>query len=219
MRSQLFQARDGSSTLLARSSAADGGLGDGDADADSGCCPHFAHTRDAPLSRTLVLATLLALAFLAYPAVGEAHMLTRADVRAVVVEDVRQARESGRRVTAGMIQRHWQRMVRRARRHNERHLRNRIPIASGVTSCYGDGDGFMGQTMANGRTLTPSTIGVAHKTLPFGTRRRFQVAGRSVVVTVTDRGPFTPGRSWDLTVGAVRALGFSGCAAWGVRGV
>ena len=82
------------------------------------CAPNHS---DAPLSRTLILATLLALAFLAYPAVGEAHILTRADVRAVVVEDVREARAQGRRVTPGQVQRHWDRTVRRAQRHNQMH--------------------------------------------------------------------------------------------------
>jgi rare lipoprotein A (peptidoglycan hydrolase) len=49
----------------------------------------------------------------------------------------------------------------------------------------------------------------AHKTLPFGTHIRVTdiKTGRSVVVTITDRGPFTRGRVLDLCTRAARALG------------
>lgn len=49
----------------------------------------------------------------------------------------------------------------------------------------------------------------AHKTLPFGTRVRVidVKTGRSVIVTITDRGPFTRGRVLDLCTRAARALG------------
>jgi len=48
----------------------------------------------------------------------------------------------------------------------------------------------------------------AHKTLPFGTRVRVTdvKTGRSVVVTITDRGPFNRGRVLDLCTRAARAL-------------
>jgi hypothetical protein len=49
----------------------------------------------------------------------------------------------------------------------------------------------------------------AHKTLPFGTRVRVidLKTGRSVIVTITDRGPFNRGRVLDLCTRAARALG------------
>jgi rare lipoprotein A len=49
----------------------------------------------------------------------------------------------------------------------------------------------------------------AHPRAPFGTRLRVTdlETGRAVVVTVTDRGPFVPGRIVDLSLGAARALG------------
>jgi rare lipoprotein A len=49
----------------------------------------------------------------------------------------------------------------------------------------------------------------AHKTLPFGTRVRVtnQKTGRSVIVTINDRGPFNRGRVLDLCTRAARALG------------
>jgi peptidoglycan lytic transglycosylase len=36
--------------------------------------------------------------------------------------------------------------------------------------------------------------------------------GRSVIVTINDRGPFTRGRIIDVTPAAARAIGFSGLA-------
>ena len=49
----------------------------------------------------------------------------------------------------------------------------------------------------------------AHRTLPFGTRIRVTdpKTGRSVIVTINDRGPFGGHRILDLSVGAARALG------------
>ena len=49
----------------------------------------------------------------------------------------------------------------------------------------------------------------AHKTLPFGTRVRVTnvKTGRSVVVTINDRGPFNRGRVLDLCTKAARTLG------------
>jgi rare lipoprotein A len=49
----------------------------------------------------------------------------------------------------------------------------------------------------------------AHKTLPFGTHVRVTnlKTGRSVVVTINDRGPFNRGRVLDLCTRAARALG------------
>jgi rare lipoprotein A len=48
--------------------------------------------------------------------------------------------------------------------------------------------------------------------LAFGTRLRVAdpKSGRSVVVTVNDRGPFVRGRSLDLSLAAARALGMIG---------
>jgi rare lipoprotein A len=54
----------------------------------------------------------------------------------------------------------------------------------------------------------------AHRTLPFGTRVRVTNGnnGRSVVVTINDRGPFVNGRVIDVTPAAARAIGMSGLA-------
>lgn len=49
----------------------------------------------------------------------------------------------------------------------------------------------------------------AHKTLPFGTQVRVTdlKTGRSVTVTINDRGPFNRGRVLDLCKKAAQALG------------
>jgi rare lipoprotein A len=79
------------------------------------------------------------------------------------------------------------------------------------------GPGLYGNTMACGATLTPATTGVAHKSLPCG-RLVTVCARRCARLRVVDRGPFVGGRTFDLTPGAVHALGGS-TRTWGVRPV
>jgi hypothetical protein len=50
--------------------------------------------------------------------------------------------------------------------------------------------------------------GVAHKSLPCGTRVTFVYGGRTVTATVDDRGPYISGRTWDLNQNTAAALGF-----------
>lgn len=63
---------------------------------------------------------------------------------------------------------------------------------------------------ASGDPIRPDSMMVAHKTLPFGTLVEFKYRGRTAVARVADRGPFTPGRDWDLGPGTARALDFTG---------
>jgi hypothetical protein len=71
------------------------------------------------------------------------------------------------------------------------------------------GPGLYGGALACGGRLSPGTIGVAHKTLPCGTKVTFTLGnGRTVTAPVIDRGPFVAGRSWDLTAGLKNKLGF-----------
>jgi rare lipoprotein A len=72
---------------------------------------------------------------------------------------------------------------------------------------YG-GKGMWGRSTACGTILTPTTIGVANKTLPCGTQVTVSYAGRIVTTTVIDRGPFHKGYAWDLTRKAAKRLGF-----------
>jgi rare lipoprotein A (peptidoglycan hydrolase) len=72
------------------------------------------------------------------------------------------------------------------------------------------GPGLYGNGMACGGTLLPGTLGVAHKTLPCGTRVRLRYGGRSVTVPVVDRGPYVSGRDFDLTTATRDRLRFPG---------
>jgi rare lipoprotein A len=72
------------------------------------------------------------------------------------------------------------------------------------------GPGLYGNGVACGGTLLPGTMGVAHKTLPCGTKVKLRYRGRTVTVPVIDRGPYVPGRDYDLTEAVKRKLGFPG---------
>lgn len=65
-----------------------------------------------------------------------------------------------------------------------------------------------GNRTACGQTLTRSTLGVANKSLPCGTKLTVRYHGRSVHVKVIDRGPFVAGREFDLTAATKRKLRF-----------
>lgn len=70
------------------------------------------------------------------------------------------------------------------------------------------GPGFYGQRTACGQTLTSSTRGVAHKTLPCGAKVRLRYKGNTTTVRVIDRGPYAAGRDYDLTAATKSDLGF-----------
>ena len=80
---------------------------------------------------------------------------------------------------------------------------------SGIASVYSVESG---SKTASGERLNPGTLTAAHRTLPFGTKVRVtnKHNGRSVIVTVNDRGPFVHGRIIDLTQAGARAIGFTG---------
>ncbi|MBO9532078.1 MAG: hypothetical protein J7513_03780 [Solirubrobacteraceae bacterium] len=70
------------------------------------------------------------------------------------------------------------------------------------------GPGLYGQRTACGQTLTTGLKGVAHKSLPCGTKVTVKYRGRSTSASVVDRGPFAGGREFDLTGATARAIGF-----------
>jgi rare lipoprotein A len=78
---------------------------------------------------------------------------------------------------------------------------------SGIASFYGNESG---SRTASGQRFDQNAMTCAHRSLPFGTRLRVSHGGRSVVVTVNDRGPFVRGRVLDLSKGAARELGLGG---------
>lgn len=70
------------------------------------------------------------------------------------------------------------------------------------------GPGFYGNRTACGQTLTTSTRGVAHKTMPCGTKLTLRYKGNETVVRVIDRGPYHGNREFDLTGATKNDLGF-----------
>ena len=79
---------------------------------------------------------------------------------------------------------------------------------SGTASFYGDNDEPSGET-ASGQKFNQEAMTAAHLTLPFGTRLKVTHEGKSVVVTINDRGPYIKGRILDLSTGAARAIGIT----------
>jgi len=67
-----------------------------------------------------------------------------------------------------------------------------------------------GNRTASGDRMNPSAMTAAHKSLPFGTKVRVvdQRSGKSIQVTINDRGPFVKGRIIDLSKAAATKLGF-----------
>ena len=77
---------------------------------------------------------------------------------------------------------------------------------AGVASFYGNESG---SKTASGQRFNQNAMTAAHRSLPFGTKLRVTHNGRSVVVTINDRGPFIKGRVLDLSTGAARAVGLT----------
>jgi len=77
----------------------------------------------------------------------------------------------------------------------------------GIASMYANS--FVGQRTASGALLDSQHLTAAHKRLPFGTQVEVlnKRNGRTVIVTVNDRGPHVRGRVIDLSPAAARALG------------
>lgn len=71
------------------------------------------------------------------------------------------------------------------------------------------GPGFEGNPTASGEIYNPWGYTAAHKTLPLGTQLLVSYGGRSVQVTVNDRGPYVGSRELDLSQGAAEALGLT----------
>ena len=79
-------------------------------------------------------------------------------------------------------------------------------VQTGLGSYYASK--FNGRATASGSTYRPGGMTAAHNTLPFGTLIRVTNTrnGRSVEVTVTDRGPHTKGYIVDVSRRAAEQL-------------
>jgi rare lipoprotein A len=123
------------------------------------------------------------------------------------------ARRSGRARTAAHRSLPSGSKVRVTNRRNGRALvaTNNPSLAaqSGVASIYSTKEGLK---TASGARLSDGALTAAHRSLPFGSKVRVtnRRNGRTIVVTINDRGPFIRGRIIDLTPAGARALGFSG---------
>lgn len=72
------------------------------------------------------------------------------------------------------------------------------------------GPGLYGNKLGCGGRLSPGRLGVAHKSLPCGSRLTLRHGARTVRVRVIDRGPYAGGREFDLTEATAHRLRFHG---------
>ncbi len=75
-------------------------------------------------------------------------------------------------------------------------------LEDAVVSYYGKR--FHGRLTASGDVFDMNDMTCAHKTLKFGTKVEFTNPknGKSIIVTVNDRGPYIKGRKFDLSKAA-----------------
>ena len=106
----------------------------------------------------------------------------------------------------------WQTTLTRASARSEGapaapRLTGRGHVLAGAASYY-----WQGQMTASGERFDKTAMTAAHRTLPFGTRVKVTRAdtGKSVVVRINDRGPFTKGRIIDLSEKAAKELRMTG---------
>ena len=81
------------------------------------------------------------------------------------------------------------------------------PTIIGAASWYGGK--FQGRKTASGERFNKNALTAAHKSLPFGTKVRVtnQANGKSVIVRINDRGPYSGRRIIDLSRAAATAVG------------
>jgi rare lipoprotein A (peptidoglycan hydrolase) len=94
-------------------------------------------------------------------------------------------------------------------------VNQRVGRLNAFRSAYASwyGPGLYGNRLGCGGTLTASRLGVAHKSLPCGSKVTLRHGKRVVRVRVIDRGPYVGGREYDLTAATARRLGFHGHGA------
>jgi rare lipoprotein A len=79
------------------------------------------------------------------------------------------------------------------------HLKLKVFKKDALASYYHDK--FNGRRTASGAKFDNNSFTAAHRKFPFGTKLKVtnQASGKSIIVEVTDRGPFARGRELDLT--------------------
>jgi rare lipoprotein A len=81
------------------------------------------------------------------------------------------------------------------------------PEGSFVALAGSSGPAAFGRRTACGGIIHQDTEGVAHPTLPCGVRIFITYRGKTVLTQVIDRGPYVPGRQFDVTDALARRLG------------
>lgn len=83
-------------------------------------------------------------------------------------------------------------------------------VGEGVASYYGNE--LAGNRTSSGERFNPAGYTCAHRSLPLGTKLRVTnlANGRSVIVRVNDRGPFSRGRILDMSLAAARDIAMVG---------
>lgn len=84
--------------------------------------------------------------------------------------------------------------------------------AVGTASWYGPG--FHGKKTASGAPFNQNAMTAAHRRLPLGSKLKVTnlKTHKSVIVKVTDRGPYVGNRIIDLSKAAAKAIGMDGLA-------
>jgi peptidoglycan lytic transglycosylase len=115
---------------------------------------------------------------------------------------------SGRYVLRDRVRRPMSRVA-RVRVNGVAHPLGRL---NGYRRAYASwyGPGLYGNHLGCGGRLSSRRLGVAHRTLPCGTKLTLRHRGRTVTVRVIDRGPYVAGREFDLTERTARRLHFRG---------
>jgi rare lipoprotein A len=82
-----------------------------------------------------------------------------------------------------------------------------VSAEEGVAAYYSNK--FQGRKMVNGTRYDKNKLTAAHKTLPLGTKVKVTDLknNKSVVVTITDRGPHSKKRMIDLSYAAAKKIG------------
>jgi hypothetical protein len=84
------------------------------------------------------------------------------------------------------------------------------PVGLYAALAGSSGDAAVGRRTACGVVIHADTEGVEHPTLPCGARIYVIFHGKHVLTQVIDRGPYVPGREFDLTDALARRLGLQG---------
>jgi rare lipoprotein A len=105
---------------------------------------------------------------------------------------------------------HGERTANKASHHAKHGTAGRCPVV-GAADTIRAFSGIASAYAGDGQSAKEDDMTAAHCTLPLGTRVEVTnvVSGRTVIVTITDRGPFVRGRVLDLSPGAAQAIGLT----------